>query len=57
MSCVVLADEFINTFKHLREVLRLLTIGVNGIGYGQSLAASTYAYPYTAQLRAYADRP
>ena len=38
MSCVVVDDEFIGTFEHLREVLRLLTIGVNDTGYGQRLA-------------------
>jgi hypothetical protein len=57
MSCVVVDDEFIGTFEHLQEVLRLLTIGVNDTGYGHSLAASTHAYEYPSQLRLYADRP
>jgi hypothetical protein len=57
MSCVVVDDEFIGTFERLREVLRLLTTGVNDTGYGQSLAASTHSYEYPSQLRVNADRP
>ncbi len=36
MSCAVVDDEFIGTFEHLREVLRLFTTGVNDTGDGQS---------------------
>ena len=57
MSCVVVDDEFIGAFERLREVLRLLTTGVNDTGYGQSLAASTHSYEYPSQLRVNADRP
>jgi hypothetical protein len=36
MSCVVVGDELISTFEHLREVLRLLTIGVMTLDTGSA---------------------
>ena len=53
MSCIVVHNQLICVFEHLRKVRRCLTIGVNLAGNGYSLAATTHAddYPPNIQLR------
>jgi hypothetical protein len=46
MSCIVVHNQLIRVFEHLREVRRCLTIGINHAGNGHSLFTTTHADEY-----------